>query len=67
MDRYREVKYQKEVEIIRKSKELGSASAGFIGLVQTILEVAEEVGFGDEIIGAEVKMVMKAYREVVGG
>lgn len=60
------MKYQKMVEILRKSKELGITAAGVIGIIEAILEVAEEQGYGNDVIVEEVKETVRAYKEVVG-
>ena len=59
-------RYQKKVKILRKTKDFGHVDSGFVGMVQGIIEWAEEHGEGNDYIAEEVKMALRAYKEVAG-
>ncbi len=60
------MKYEKRVQILRDTKFLGSADAGFVGLVEGIVERSTECDDPDAFIAEEVRQTLRAYKEVVG-
>lgn len=59
-------RYGKKVRILRQTKVYGHVDSGFVGMVQGIIEWAEEHGESNDYIAEEVKMALRAYKEVIG-
>lgn len=60
------MKYEKRVQILRDTQFLGNVEAGFVGIVESIVERAAECDDQDAYIAEEVRQTLRAYKEVVG-
>lgn len=61
-----DIKYHQRIQILRKAKEHGSLFAGFAGIVEAIVEMADEYDDPNTYIAEEIKMALQAYKEVRG-
>ena len=52
--------------VIDNARKRGSADAGFIGIIESIVERAAEFDDPNTYIAEEVKETLRAYKEVVG-
>lgn len=62
-----DMKYHQRIQILRKAKEGGSLFAGFAGIVEAIVEMADEYDDPNTYIAEEVKMTLRAYKELLDG
>lgn len=58
-----EQRYERKLKVLRNARDRGNTAAGFVGLVENIVDGTDGHHF---YIAEEVKMALRAYKEVVG-